>query len=535
MRNQLFAALAVTCVSVGIFPMLARAADKIDAAPPGIIATGATIDGVMDAHDKAIHANKKWSTDIEEGKVSINGLTGTYRWVFSDEDYRETTTLGPLSHQFGRLHGVQWTQNENGVVSMLHNVHKQDQTDAEVLAKRKTATKGDITLLGESTTPIRAYVVEIHPKNGRHEWRFYDKTTYELVRMERVTSAGRVTDTYSDFRTIDGITEPWHVHRSDGYAQNDEDWQTTSDRFGAVIAPSDLEMPQTNADLVQFPAGVRSVKLPARMIDGDIVVRLTVAGRGLDFILDSGSSGIAIDARTTRELGLQTLGQSVRTTSGTYVQKQALIPSLNIGDIRMKNVVVDSLPFSEDEAMGTKAVGLLGYDFIANAVLTVDYEHGSVEATVPGSFVPPADAYAVDTLLDDGVPFVSVQVGEATGDHFIIDTGANRGMIFSSFASAHPADIADQGLGRQISTYAPFMSFQGVGGTIQIKPVQVKSLRVGGVTFTEWLMFQSTGNRAFEGEDMDGILGYDFLKYFTVYFDYPDSHIYLLPNNLAKH
>ncbi|MGI8737881.1 MAG: hypothetical protein DLM53_00405 [Candidatus Eremiobacter antarcticus] len=96
----------------------------------------------------------------------------------------------------------------------------------------------------------------------------------------------------------------------------------------------------------------------------------------------------------------------------------------------------------------------------------------------PGSFVPPADAFAVDTVLDDGVPFVSVQVGDATGDHFIIDTGANRGMIFSSFASAHPADIVE-GLGRQISAYVPFTSFQGVGGTIQIRPIQVKSLRVG--------------------------------------------------------
>jgi predicted aspartyl protease len=432
------------------------------------------------------------------------------------------------------LNGAQWQQNENGVVSMLHNIHKQDQADSDALAKRKTTSKGDITLLGETSTPVRAYVVEIHPKDGRHEWRFYEKATYLLIRMESVTSDGRVTDTYSDFRTIDGITEAWHRHSSDGYAQNDEDWMTTSDRLGATVKPEDVEIPQSNPELVQFPAGVRTVKLPAKIIDGDIVVRLTIAGRGLDFILDSGSSGIALDARTTRELGLQTLGQSVRTTAGTYVQSQALIPSLSIGDIRMKNVVVDSLPFSEDEAMGTKAVGLLGYDFIANAVLAVDYEHGSVEATVPGSFVPPADAFAVDALLDDGVPIVSVQVGEATGNHFIVDTGASRGMIFSSFASAHPTDIVDQGLGRQISQDEPFMSFQGVGGNIKIRPVQVKSVHVGGVSFTDWLMFVSTGNRAFEGEDMDGILGYDFLKYFTVYFDYPDSHIYLMPNSLAK-
>ncbi|PZR64522.1 MAG: hypothetical protein DLM53_00005 [Candidatus Eremiobacter antarcticus] len=377
-------------------------------------------------------------------------------------------------------------------------------------------------------------MVEIHPKQGWHEWRFYDKTTYLLMRTEQVNVSRRVTLTYDDYHTVAGVTEPWHIHSTDGYPQNDEDWKTTSDRYDVAVPPASLEMPETNHNLVQFPAGVRTVKLPARIMDGNIIVRLTIAGRGLDFILDSGSSGIAIDSGISRELGLKTMGQSVETTAGTYVQSQALIPDVSIGDIRMKNVVVDSLPFTEDQAAGTKAVGLLGYDFIANAVLAVDYEHGTVVATVPGSFVPPADAFAVDTLLDDGVPFASVQVGEATGDHFIIDTGASRGMIFSSFAALHPADIVDQGQGRQISQYSPFMSAQGVGGLIKITPIQVKVLRVGGVTLSDWLMFQSSANRAFEGEDIDGVLGYDFLKYFTVYLDYADSHIYLTPNSLAK-
>ena len=42
------------------------------------------------------------------------------------------------------------------------------------------------------------------------------------------------------------------------------------------------------------------------------------------------------------------------------------------------------------------------------------------------------------------------------------------------------------------------------------------------------------GNTAQEAEDFDGLIGYDFLKYFNVVFDYGDSLIYLEPNQLFK-
>ena len=43
-------------------------------------------------------------------------------------------------------------------------------------------------------------------------------------------------------------------------------------------------------------------------------------------------------------------------------------------------------------------------------------------------------------------------------------------------------------------------------------------------------MFATPEHHAFEGQDTDGLIGYDFLKFFTVYFDYRDSEIYLQPN-----
>jgi len=135
MRRHLSASLIFGFISVGVFSLPVWAADTLNAAPAGIVATAATLDQVMDAHDKAVHVDKKWATDIEEGTVSMNGLKGTYRDVFSGDDYRHTMNLTPLSWQEGSVNGTRWFQNENGVVTMLHNVHRQDQVDAEALLR----------------------------------------------------------------------------------------------------------------------------------------------------------------------------------------------------------------------------------------------------------------------------------------------------------------------------------------------------------------------------------------------------------------
>jgi len=78
------------------------------------------------------------------------------------------------------------------------------------------------------------------------------------------------------------------------------------------------------------------------------------------------------------------------------------------------------------------------------------------------------------------------------------------------------------------------MAAIGVGGEIRLKPTQVRSFSLGGVRFTDWIIYKMPGNTAQEAEDFDGLIGYDFLKYFNVVFDYGDSLIYLEPNQLFK-
>ncbi|MDQ6768160.1 MAG: aspartyl protease family protein, partial [Candidatus Eremiobacteraeota bacterium] len=138
---------------------------------------------------------------------------------------------------------------------------------------------------------------------------------------------------------------------------------------------------------------------------------------------------------------------------------------------------------------------------------------------------------------DGGQPHIPVQIGQVTSDRFILDTGSPNCFIFSAFWHANPQEVADQGKGVDVNrVWMPWYGFSGVDvPALSLRATEVKNVAISGVTFNDWLMFMTLPqSRPWEGEGADGIIGYDFLKYFTVYLDYPQNQIFLAPNALAK-
>ncbi|HLJ85158.1 MAG TPA: aspartyl protease family protein, partial [Candidatus Eremiobacteraceae bacterium] len=472
--------------------------------------------------------------EMEVDSISAYGLTGTDRTVSAGEDYRDAFTLGPVTTQSGRYHGQRWRVNENGIVVYEIGVHKKNEIDAQALRSATNAPTTGVTLAGEVQQPVDAYVLKVNPPNGRLEWLYIDKKTSLLDREDDAYPDKRLTITYDDYRAVDGMFEPWHTHMSDGYPANEVDVRIQSDDVNIKFSDDYLKIPSGDQRIATFPANASSVVLPARIDDGSVVVRLTINGRGLDFLLDSGASGILMDNEVAKELGIKTFGESVQTTMGAYESTQAIVPEMDVGPIALHNTYVECVPFTQQLGYDTKIVGLLGFDFIANAVVSINYDNGNVTAAPPDSFSPPVNSIAVPIALDDGVPFVQVQIGDSIGTHFILDTGADMIVIFSEFAAAHPQDVVDQGLGKSLSKYLPFVTAEGVGGQIQMTMDQLASYHFGSVNFTDFLAYRTQSGSAFESEDTDGLVGYEVLQYFTVTFDYKDGMIYLIPGEVLR-
>ncbi|HXW77030.1 MAG TPA: aspartyl protease family protein [Candidatus Eremiobacteraceae bacterium] len=497
--------------------------------PPGIVPTTVTLDSVLAAHLKAIgKAADPNASVVEVDDITTGGMTGTWRSVSAGDIYADTQTLGPFTTRSGTNNGYDWAQDENGIVTHIQGVHQRGDVDLRALDEAVKQPSSDVKLLGEITTPVSAYVVEVNPPDGRREWLMYDTTTGLLDRVESIYPTNREVDTYADYRTQNGITEAWSGTSSDGDPHDDFAWTIKSLTYGAPVDPAELVVPQSRP-FVTFPIGSASEKLPIRIIDGDIIITLTVNGRGYDFQLDSGSSDINVDYAAAQQMGLTLYGQSTGGGVGKVIEAASVIPSVSVGNLTMTNVAVTVLPFSFFEDAKTKVVGLVGYDFIASMVLRIDYDDGSGEAYPLGTYTPASDAFVLPVALDDQVPIVSAQIGQSIGDHFVLDTGASVGFVFSTFANAHPADLRDQGSGSRLSEFIPFMEAEGVGGSVAIKPTQVKVFNVGGVSFDEWIVYVED-SASLAGEDYDGLIGYDFLKYFSLVFDYRDSFIYLEPN-----
>jgi hypothetical protein len=531
---KLAGAMTLAVIFIAVAGLGQTASAGVDnSAPPGIVATTAKLSDILAAHVKAI--GKAIDPDApvaEAGTIQESGLSGTYSDIGAGGDYISTHVLGPVTTRSGRRGGTSWWQDENGQVIRQETIHHRSEIDARALDQAMTSTANGVKLLGEVTAPVPAYVVEVNPPDGRRMWIYYDKHTNLIVRTESIYPHYRVVNTYASFKTSNGRSAPWTGTYSDGDAKNDESWAITSLRYGGPVDPASLEIPASRT-LVTFPAGSLEVKLPSRISDSRIILTLTINGKGYDFLLDSGSSEINVDFAAAKDMGLPLYGKNSSYAVGSFDQSESVIPDVSIGDLKMHNVVVNVLPFTENPDDKTKIVGLVGYDFIASAVIRVDYDHHSVSALPTGTYVPSADTRAVPVNLDDRVPIAAAQIGGVTADHLILDTGANEGFIFPGFAAKHKDAIADEGGGNRMAENSPFMYASGVGGNVSLKATEIRSFNFAGVNFTDWILYVQQGN-GLDYEDYDGLIGYDFLKYFSVVFDYRNSVIYLEPNDTFR-
>lgn len=501
--------------------------------PFGITPTTMTLSALLKLHATAVGKlppgmpkTRSAAWTYKEGD-----LTGTTTSLVSGDDYRDDITLGPFHEADGQYHGQEWAQNANGLTHLVTGVHGRDDANRKALGLSHALQKNSgVQLLGAISDPSPAYVVKVSPPDGRVEFIYYDKAKYLIIRTERAVEQGRIVTTYDDFRTTDGVTEAWHVHVSDGQPGNDEDSQLQTLQHGVAIDASKLVIPPDARNPVTL--GGSRVSLPVSILSDRIIVKTQIGGRKVDFQLDSGASGLLLDRSVAEALKIPLYGKLTEVTAGAYLASRAIVPQITIGNLTMQNVAIEAAPFHWYASDGTPIAGLMGYDLIASTVIHVDYLNGTVEAIDPSAFTPPAGALVLPIRLDDQVPVIAARIGATSAQKFILDTGADRSLLFSEFVAAHPADTADQGMGEAIEDSFPFVeSSGGVGGEIEIRPVEVNGLGLSTISFPRWLFFATQTANSFNQEDYDGLIGQDVLRNFDLYFDYRHAKIYLVPND----
>jgi hypothetical protein len=294
-------------------------------------------------------------------------------------------------------------------------------------------------------------------------------------------------------------------------------------------------LPMTAADasdvLGEFPADRAVVELPVRFVDGDIIVRIAIAGRNLDFVLDSGASNIVIDGDVARDLHLE----SEPAPAG---EARVDVPEMTIGALTLRNVIASAMPLDYRAKDRTEIAGFLGYDFLAGAVIHVDYEHRRAFAIAPSAFDPSGlGVKALPIALEDGVPMVSAKVGDSSSERFIVDSGADDVYLFDTFARTHRNDVTDRRGAAVRFSSLPYLDETGAAARMSLVAVEVSDFVFADIDFHHFLAYRVAPDASgVDAEtDADGLIGYRFLKYYDVYFDYPAARLFLVPNDLAPH
>jgi hypothetical protein len=465
-------------------------------------------------------------SDAAYGKLEPGDYVSVYRTQGGGMDTVETTRTsgdddittwqsGEYTTAGGWFKGQSWTQDENGVVLLRSNFRSR--VDPNVIALRRPENPANrVTVLGVTTSKPAAYVIEVNPPGGSDEFRYYDATTFLLDRVVWFAKDRyKHTTEYAGYRKIFGEMVAARETYGDGRPQNDRISELVSYSRAPAGSPP-VTMPESRP-LFSLP-GNKPLVLPARFESDGIVIRATINGRGLDFLLDSGSDSLMIDPGIAHDLGLPSYGIDRQTMGGDVDISRTRIPSMSIGPLQLRDVVFEITPLSmqTDDA---RVVGILGCDFLASAIVGIDFKRQTVTLYPRTSFDAQslgARAYPIE--IDDGVPRIQAFVGGISGS-FLVDTGAFMMFFYPQYLKRIKSTRESD---RIVSTEA-------IGGDVDTHVYDFDDFIFGGIKFghgSALVPITST----FDLLDYDGILGRDVLQDYQLYFDYANRTLFMRNN-----
>jgi hypothetical protein len=210
-----------------------------------------------------------------------------------------------------------------------------------------------------------------------------------------------------------------------------------------------------------------------------------------------------------------------------------IIPTFDASGVKMRNIFATILPFGSGKSSADPA-GLLGFDFLAELVLHVDFAGKHVTAIEPRNFQMPASnvAVALPVRLGTHVPVASATIGGATAERMIVDTGSNGWLLlFDYFTGRHKDLLRDRHDTTMYSINVPDREqSEAIGGTVNGRSTTIDAVRLSGQTIKNVRADIVTSKDAFRF-DTDGLIGTELLSLFTVDFDYAAGRIFLTPNH----
>jgi Aspartyl protease/PDZ domain len=299
---------------------------------------------------------------------------------------------------------------------------------------------------------------------------------------------------------------------------------------GARPAPATARPAARNA---RFDSGASAVGIPFDFEDNSIFLRVRVNGsRPLRFIFDTGAGLTILNARTAKELGLKASGTTLKGSavggqvSGDVFRGVTLsVPGATVSDQMVGAVSFDSVPCEM-----RSVEGIIGYDFIKEFVVEIDYSRRVINLYDPQTFVYKGAGELVPLKIRR-TPFVNAELlidGRAPVEgRFEIDTGSDSAVSLNS------PFVKKNQLLSAVRPVVETAEDEELGGKSKSFVGRIRGFRLGKFVLEDPVVMLSEDTEGAMASSADaGPIGNEVFKRFKLTLDYSRSRMYLEPNEM---
>ena len=279
-------------------------------------------------------------------------------------------------------------------------------------------------------------------------------------------------------------------------------------------------------------SGTDRTTIPFKLVNNRPVIQIKVNNHDtpLNFVLDTGSGISVISEETARKMNIKpvTKGGLARAIGGDgkFEIVYGFLKNINIGEVKIKNVPVYIRKFhiKDDEIDG-----YIGLSLISKFLTTVDY--GNSVFILKKKDLGKNQAASSDIL---SLPLRLTSSGFLSGEvqlqgievplNFIVDTGASVSVISDEIAGS-----------KEISPFIKDgkMRVVGAAGITENVPMFLLPRVTFGTHSRESIMAVALDLKLINetsGFEQTGILGGNFLKNYSLTFDFTNSKVIFVPN-----
>jgi Aspartyl protease len=279
------------------------------------------------------------------------------------------------------------------------------------------------------------------------------------------------------------------------------------------------------------PAARLITKIPFIQLTGGVIIikaQVNDSPDSLNFILDTGSSGISLDSATVEYLKLKPI-PSDRTIKGIAgIKKVSFVYNQSL---RFPGLKIDSLNFHINDyslltsVYGEQIDGIIGYSVISRYILKIDNDSLNLSFFTKGSIRYPRGGYLLKPTINQlAAQDLRIKDSRTVYTKQLFDIGAGLCMILSK-EFVEDSMLFDKKKRKWVK------QAEGIGGKVDMELTVLKEAKIGPYKFRSVPVFIFDDvNNITSYPYMGGILGNDLMRRFNITINYTAGDIHLLPN-----